>query len=401
MRRVLPLVGLLIVLLASKFAGAAEWPQFLGPSRNGFSPEKVVNRAWNRRAPKLLWKISMGDQGYAGPSVAAGSVFILDHQGDEDIVRALDIRTGKPRWEYRYRDARNNNYGFSRSTPTAARGKVYTISRLGQVTCLNAKTGKKVWSRNLTADFGGMKPNWDYSMSALVDGNNVIVCPGGRNAAVAALNADTGRTVWQGGGSDIPGYATPVAATLNGVRQYVVFTGKSMLGVNAGSGKLIWRFPWETFQDVNAATPVVSGNTVFITSGYGHGCALVEVNGSSARAKWESKAIQSHFSTPLLSGGYIYGSSDPSKLVCLELATGRVRWEQRGFEKGGVMGIDGLIIAIEGGTGNVALVKMTPAGYQELGRFRPLGGQSWTAPIVAEGKLLVRNQRELACFDLK
>jgi len=399
----------IVVLLALLFASflspahcaASDWPQFLGPSRNGTSSEIGINKNWLTKPPKMQWSVPMNDLGYSGPSVANGVLYIIDHTGDQDIVRALKLDNGKKVWESRYQDAAANYYGFTRSTPTVAAGKVYTISRLGLVNCLDAKTGKKIWSRSLVNDLGGVKPTWDYSMSALMDGNRVIVVPGSKKGTVAALDAGSGRTIWQGGGSDIPGYATPAVATLNGVRQYVVFTGKSVNGVEAATGKLLWRCPWETINDVNAATPIVSGNTVFITSDYGHGCALIEVTAQGARIKWQSKAIQSHFSTPILDDGCLYSTTDPNKLVCLDLATGKVRWEQRGFEKGGQMAVDGVLLAFEGAKGNLVMVKLTPAGYQELGRFRPLGGQSWTSPIVAGGKLIVRNQKTLACLELK
>jgi len=392
---------LLILLFGQAFVAAADWPQFLGPSHNGISPEKGINKNWRAKPPKVLWTVPMNDHGYAGPSVASGVLYIIDHAGNQDIVRALNVNTGKKVWEYRYQDAAGNFYGFTRATPTVANGKVYTISRLGQVLCLDAKTGKKVWSRSLVKDLQGRKPTWEYSMSALVDGKQVIVVPGSAKGTVAALDAGTGRTTWQGGGSDIPGYATPVLASINGVRQYVVFTGVSVIGVDTARGKLLWRCPWKTKDDVNAATPIVSGNTVFITSDYGRGCALVEVTGKGARIKWQNRLIQSHFTTPILSGGFLYSTTDPNKLVCIEHATGKVRWERRGFEKGGQMAVDGVLLAFEGASGNLVMVKIAPNGYQELGRIRPLGGQSWTAPIAAGDKLIIRNQQTLACLSLK
>jgi len=391
----------LLLLLLGMHAFAADWPFFLGPNHTGISPEKGINKTWKTRAPKALWKTPMSDEGYAGPSVVGNMLYIVDHTGDQDIVRALNLTNGKKVWEYKYKDAAGSNYGFTRSTPVLAGGKVYTVSRLGLVLCLDAKSGKRVWSRSLLKDLHGRKPTWDYSMSVLIDGKKVIVVPGAGSGTVAALDAATGKTIWQGGGNDIPGYATPVLATINKVRQYVVFTGKSLIGVDTNSGKLLWRCPWETSNDVNAACPIVSGNHVFITSDYGKGCALVEVVGKTAKIKWQNRSIMSHFSAPIFSNGFIYSTSDPGKLVCMEFATGKVRWEQRGFEKGGVSAADGVLLAFEGNTGNLVMVKMAPDKYTELGRFRPLGGQSWTAPVMANGKLIIRNQKTLACLALK
>ena len=396
--RILLVLPLLFAL--SLAALAEDWPQFLGASREGISPETKLNVNWETRAPAISWKVPMTDNGYAGPSVAAGKVFIIDHKGDQDIVRALDLATGEQVWQYSYADADKDNYGFSRATPTVNDGKVYTVSRLGQVYCLDAKLGTKIWSRNLLTEFNGKKPTWDYAMSALIDGDKVIVCPGGPNI-LAVLDKATGKTLLQGGGSDTPSYATPVVATLDGVKQYLVFAASGLLGVDAATGARLWSYPWKSSYDINAASPRVIGNTVFITSGYGHGCALLEVKGNTVSVRWESKLIQSHFSTPIIVDGYIYGTTDPGKLVCLDLQTGKLQWEHTGFEKGGLLGVDGTIIALAGNTGELIAAKLTPAGYTETGRIKPLGGQSWTAPILADGKLLIRNKTTLACLDMK
>jgi len=396
--RVLTALSLLIVL--SLVAHAGDWPQFLGPTRNGVSPETKLNLNWTATGPKLLWKVPMTDNGYAGPAVAGGKVFIIDHQKSTDIVQAFDLAGGKPVWQFAYPDAEADNYGFSRSTPTVNDGKVYIIGRLGQVFCLDAAHGTKIWARNLLTEFHGNKPKWNYAMSALIDGDTVIVTPGGPNI-VAALDKKTGKTLWQGGGSDTPGYATPTIATLNGVKQYLIFTATGLVSVDAGTGARRWMFPWKTDYDVNAATPQVAGNTVFITSGYKHGCALLTVKGNTVSAVWESKAIQSHFNTPIIVDGYIYGTSDPGKLVCLDLKTGHLIWEHPGFEKGGLVGVSGAIIALAGGNGELIAARLSPTGYTELGRQKPLSGQSWTAPIIANGKLLIRNKTTLACYELK
>jgi outer membrane protein assembly factor BamB len=275
---------------------------------------------------------------------------------------------------------------------------VYTISHSGLVHCLDEQTGAKVWARDIQADFAGQRPNWGYSMSVAIDGDAAIVCPGGPNASVVKLDRQTGETIWAGGGSDVPGYATPIIAELFGLKQYVVFTNVSVIGVQAETGALVWRVPWET--TVNVATPLVFGNYIFITSGYGHGCAMVEVTAQGAAIRWENKEIQAHFNSPLGYGGQIYGIGDPGFLVCLDPATGNVLWKQPGFEKGGLCAVDGVLIGLAGDSGAVVMASASPAGYEELGRFTPLGGQSWTAPIVANGRLIVRNRQALASFDL-
>ncbi len=377
-----------------------DWPRFLGPSGSGLAPSQGLKTSWSQAPPSQLWKVGMGDNGYAGPAVAGGRVYIVDHQGQEDVVRCLSLSDGSTVWTASYPEPGGDNYGFSRATPCIAGGRVYVVSRSGVVRCLNASDGSTVWNRNMQADLGGKPPQWNYAASPIVDDGKLILVPGGPKGTVAALNKDNGKTIWQGGGSDIAGYATPVPATIGGTKQYVVFNGKALTGVRASDGRLLWRVAWETSYDVNAATPIVSGNRIFITSGYGVGCGMVEVSGSSAQIVWRNKAIQAHFSSPVLYEGYIYGIGDPGNLVCLRPSDGKVLWQQGGFEKGGLIIVDGLILALQGGDGALVQVKATPAGYQEFGRFTPLGGQSWTAPVVAGGKLIVRNKTTLAAYAL-
>ncbi|MGM0492712.1 MAG: PQQ-binding-like beta-propeller repeat protein [Armatimonadota bacterium] len=397
--RVNRLLAIIACLTVAAAVFAADWPVWLGPNQDGTAPDTGINKDWNNNPPEKLWQVQMHDGGYAGPSVADGKVFIIDHEGQQDVVRAIDLETGDDVWECRYNDLEKANYGFSRSTPVYHDGRLYTVSFKGNVACIDAETGEIVWGVNMPGKFGGVRPTWGYAMSALIDGDRLIIVPGGENACVAALDRMTGEVIWTGGGSDIPGYATPVKATIEGTSQYVVFTGKSVIGVDVEDGSLLWRVPWETSHDVNAATPIVSGNHVFITSNYKRGCAVITVGENGADITWETKGMWSHFNTPVYHDGYLYGPSNPN-LVCLDPSNGEQVWTQSGFERGGVCLVDGVILALSGNQGFLAMVEATPDGYNELGRFTPLGGQSWTAPIVADGKLIVRNKEALACFDL-
>jgi len=394
------LVMVALCLCLPLAALAADWPQWHGPDRNDISTETGINKDWNANPPQKLWQVEMHDDGYAGPSVADGKVFIVDHLGAEDIVRAISLQDGTDVWQYKYQDLSKANRGFTRSTPTWAGGRLYTVSFMGKVHCLDASTGQKIWMRDMPREFGGRTPTWGYAMSALVDGEKVIVCPGGNGASVAALSAETGETLWKGGGSDGAGYATPVKATILGREQYVVFAGKALIGVDAASGQLLWRYPWETEYDVNAATPLVSGDAVFITSGYGHGCAMIQIDQSGPVLIYENKVIVAQFSSPVYYNSYIFGNSDPGLLVCLDPRTGQAAWKQQGFGKGGLVIVDGTIIAMDGNNGYVVMVEATSGRYHELGRIQPLTGESWTAPIIANGKLIVRNKQALCCLNL-
>lgn len=390
---------LLLLALCTQAISAADWPNFLGPTRNSLSPETGLNKNWTAQPPRELWRVPMNDDGYAGPSVANGKLFIVDHQGDKDMVRALDLKTGKDLWTYTYDDKSKPNHGFARATPTVEAGKVYTVSRFGIVHCLDEQTGKVIWRKDVVAEFKGILPRWEMAWSPMTDGDKLIVVPGGDGAAVATLNKHTGATIWKGGGSDKPGYATPVVATLGGVKQYIVFTAFHLIGVEAATGKLLWQVPWRTDWDVNAATPLIVGDKIFITSNYKHGCALVDVAANKPTVVWENTELQCHFNSPVLYNGHIYGISN--WMACLDPASGRALWKQSGFEKGGLIIADGVILALDGAKGDLVMVEASPRAYRELGRIKPLGGQSWTAPVLADGKLVIRNKKTLACLALK
>jgi outer membrane protein assembly factor BamB len=381
--------------------GGSDWPRFLGPNANSTSSEKGINKNWNANPPKLLRRITMSDGGYAGPAVANGLIYIVDHNGSKDIVRAIDIKTGENAWTYEYEDTASANYGFARATPLIYDGKVWTLGMMGELNCLDAKTGAPIWSKNIVSEFQGNAPQWAFASSPVLDGQRLIVCPGGPNATVVALNKDTGAVIMKGGGSDKPGYATPVIATIGGKKQYVVFQATGVAGVDVVNGAPIWRYPWKTSYDVNAATPLVIGNNVFITSGYGTGCAMLGISGSDVAVRWQNKSIRSRIQAPIYYNGYIYGTGEPGNLTCLDPKTGDTKWQQAGFEWGGLVLADGVLIVFDGASGSLVMVEATPKAYIELGRFTPLGGKSWTAPIIAQGCLIVRNEKELAWYSLK
>ena len=397
------LVTLIVVVggLLSGIASAADWPNFMGPTHNGIAPDTDLNKDWAAKPPKELWRVALTDNGYPGPSVADGKVFIIDHQGAEDIVRALKLETGEELWRYAYADLDTHNFGYAEATPTYFEGMVYTASRLGRINCLNAADGKLVWSRTMQQDFGGRTPGWLYAESVLVDDDKVVICTGAADGNVVALNRTTGELIWKGGNGEMPGYATAIAATILDKKQYLVCTGSSVIGVNPDDGKVLWQAPWQNQAQVNASQPAVVANSIFITSGYGIGCGLFDITPDGAKERWRNHEISAHFSCPVLYNGRIYSNSDPGNLVCMMPGTGAVAWKQKGFEKGGLIAVDGVILALDGAAGDLVMVKADPKEYQELGRIKPLGGQSWTAPVLADGRLLVRNTQTMVCLDLR
>jgi outer membrane protein assembly factor BamB len=398
--RILAVVALIVTFAAGQ-ALAADWPQFRGPDGTGISSETGLNKDWGNKPPQVLWRVSLSDNGYAGPSAAAGKVYIVDHEGDQDILRCLDLQTGGELWRYSYPEPGKFDYGFCRTTPTVNEGKVYVWSRGGQALCLKADTGTPIWTRNLMRELGGKAPGWSFAASPVIDGDRVIFTPGGNQGNTVVLNKETGDTIWRGGTGDVPGHATPVVAQINGVKTYVVMTSSSLTGLDAATGKALWRTPFENKAKVNAASPVVVPPYIFITTGYGFGCQLVGISPQGPQVLWQNTNMQAHFSSPIYYNNVFFGTTDPGNLICLNPKDGSVLWSRGGFEKGGIMIADGVIIGLCGKTGELVMAKATYEGYQELGRIVPLGGQSWTAPILADGKLIIRNTKTLACLDMK
>lgn len=380
---------------------AVDWPQFRGPLADGISKEKLFNVNWQEKAPKQLWKVDMNDDSYSGPSVVGGKVFIVGHSGENDIVKCLDLKTGAPVWDFPYPDPGASNFGYTRATPSVSKGLLVTLSRHGVVYCLDIKTGKQVWTRDLIKDFGGSMPGWGHSASPLIDGIKVIVCPGGKDASVAALDLKTGATIWQGGGSDPASFSTPVKAQILGTQQYVILSANVVKGVDIRDGKLLWQSDFKTNGGINVPMPIVIGNSVFITASYNMGCSLIEIAlNFTAAVKWHNKNMLAHFSTPILMNGYIYGVGDPGKLMCIDPNDGTQKWAVDGFEKGPSIGIGEYLLTLVGNTGNLVLSKPSPEKYQEICRIPTLSGQSWTAPVYSNGMLLIRNTKALACYDM-
>lgn len=382
-------------------AHADDWPRFLGPHGTGISSETDLNVDWRANPPEILWRVDLHDGGFAGPSAAEDKVFIIDHRNSEGVVRAFDLATGKALWSFSYADAAGENYGFARTTPAFDNGRLFALSRMGRVFCLNADSGAVIWQKDAIKTFGGALPRWQIAGSPILDGDQLIICVGGPDTLVA-LDPSSGALLWKGGNGDPMGYATPVVTQVGGERLVLAFTGTSLIGVRPGDGQVVWTHPWQTSYDVNAATPIVlPEQRVFITSGYRHGCALLQMAPSSVRVLWENKNVQAHFSTPVFYQGHIYANSDPDHLVCLDPSDGSVAWSQRGFQKGGLILADGHIFALGGRNGDLVVVEAAPSDYVEKGRITPLGGKSWTAPILCDGKLIIRNTQAMACLDVK
>lgn len=394
------LLTLLALPLLALSARGDDWPQFRGPASSGVSAEKGLNKDWNTRPPKVLWKFDMHDDGNAAPAVAGDRVYIVDHTGTQDIVRALDLAAGTQVWQSVYDDLKNNRYGFTVSTPLIADGKIYILARSGKVLSFDAATGKQLWQRNLMAEIKAQVPAWDYTMSPVLDGDQLLFAPGGNGTGVVALDKASGKTLWQGGGGGLTSFATPLLATIDGKKQVVALTAQAVKGVNAADGKLLWEVPWPTAYDKKGPSPVLIGERVLISTTEKGDTGLIEVKDNIPKVVWSTKTIQCHFTTPVFYHDRLWASSD-ANLIAVEPLTGKIFWKQSGFQNASLLAADDTIIALAGTNGKLTLVDATAATYKELGAFTPLGGQSWTAPILAGGKLLVRNAKTLECLDLK
>lgn len=395
-------------VIRSVSAGAGEWRQYRGPHGDGTSADPAINLDWKAKSPVVLWSVLLGDEGWSNPALGDGRVFVMDHEGKEggsDVMRALDLNSGKMIWSTRLNGPSQNKYGYTASTPALDDGKLYCVSRTMRVSCLDAATGKELWWRDALTDFSARSPEkaWGHSASPLVDSQQVYLVPGGAEAAVVALDKATGATRWQAPGG-AAGYASPVFYREGPGRQVVVFNSEGLIGFNPADGRRLWTLPWVSSFNQNSATPLVIGKRILITSSWRMGAALVDITDTKPSVVWKSKDLMARFSSPVQVNGYIYGVSEPQtpgQLVCLDAATGETKWKQPGFDFGPLAAAGGAIIVVNGKTGDVVLVEANPAVYKELGRVKqdkPVN--AWNMPIVAGGKMLVRNQKSLCCLDV-
>lgn len=400
------------VLLDGPSAPSGEWPQWLGPQRNGTSPESVA--AWPDSGPKVLWREKVGP-GYSGVVVAGGRAFTHSREGDQEVVIARDAVTGKELWRFGYPCSYRGTYGNGpRATPAVDGDRIVTAGVTGVLLCLEASSGKELWRHDLLAEFSAPMPQYGVAFSPLLDSERVYTTPGGSGSSLAAFDRETGRLLWKSQ-SDPAGYSSPILVTAGGVRQLVCFTGSGLVGVRPENGKLLWRFPWTTSFNVNAATPLAfqarTGETVsdylFLSSAYDKGCAVLKVvpagpDACGVRWVYESKGMQMRFATPVRVGHHLYGCSDPDPgmLTCLDVRTGEVKWKQRNFGKGSVLAAGGILVALSD-QGRLVLAEANPESYQERARWQAFRGRTWTSPSLAAGRLYLRNDEEVVCIEVR
>ncbi|HJS24552.1 MAG TPA: PQQ-binding-like beta-propeller repeat protein [Pyrinomonadaceae bacterium] len=395
-------VVLLNVAAAALAQSAANWPQWRGPNRDGISKETGLLKQWPEGGPPLAWKVTGAGRGYSSFSISNGKLYTMGLRGDREFVIAFDVATGKEAWATPHGSAFRNDRGDGpRGTPTIDGDRVYALGGAGDLSALDARTGKVVWSKNILKEFGGSNITWGISESPLVLGNKVLVNAGARDASMVALNKADGSVIWKSQ-SDEPGYSSAIPAEINGVTQVVFFTARRAVGLDSKDGRLLWDYERPANNVANAATPIVRANRIFISSDYGTGGGVVEIKpDNKAQEIYFTKDMKNHHSSSVLIGDHLYGFSS-SILTAMRFDTGEIAWRDRSVGKGSLVFADGhLYLLSENGV--VGLVEATPAGYKEKGRFRIQQDSlpTWAHPVVAGGRLYLRDQDTIYAYDVR
>jgi len=388
--------------------GGTYWSGFRGANRSGRYDELPVNFRWSETPPKLLWKQPIGG-GYASFAIARGVAYTIEQRRDEEAVTAYDIATGTELWAMAWPARFEERMGGDgpRSTPTWHDGRVYAVGGTGELRCLDGESGATIWRRDVLNDTVATPLHYGACASPLMLGDAVVVLGGNpagkRGRGMIAYDRGTGEILWQALNEKV-GYASPVLAAINGVDQILTFTGHRFLGLDPGSREVLWQFPWKINYDNAIAQPlVVTTNQVFISAGYGKGCALLEFQNDkdawSLETKWRNIFMKNKFSSSVLHEGHIYGL-DNDIMVCLDVATGRKQWKDGRYGYGQIILVHDHVLVLCG-DGDMALVKCNPEEHEEVARIPALDGKTWNHPAMADGLLLIRNSATMACYDLR
>lgn len=402
-------------------ASTADWPQWRGPKRDGLSRDSGLLKQWPADGPKLLWQVNDIGDGYSTPAVVGTRIYLMSNRGmDNEFVQALSTKDGKPIWTTRVGNVGNPDqnppYPKARSTPTVDSGFIYALGSDGDLACLEAASGKIRWQKSLRKEFGGQPHEWAYAESPLVDGDVLVVTPGGAQATIVALNKKTGAVIWKSAvpEGDPAGYASAIVVQAGGRKQYVQFLSKGMVGVDAKTGEFLWRYKEVAKGPAQAFTPIARDEYVYGGAlSVGGGLVRLKPNGNGVAAEqvYFARGLPNGFGGAVLVGTYLYGSGARGPMVAVEFATGKVMWKAESIGGASITYADGHLYIHEG-SGAVVLAEATSEAYREKGRFTPPGqpnrkqsGQiSETAygyPVIADGKLYIRDLGTLWAYDVK
>jgi len=404
---------------------ADDWPQWRGPNRDGHSTEKGIEADWSKNPPKLDWMVEGMGQGYASMSIVDGRLYTSGNTGGGQSVIAVDAKTGKVLWS---KSVTENNpkhgYDGSRTTPTVDGENLYIVSSDGRIVCLKTENGEIVWERPFSEWGGKMMSGWGFSESPLVDGDLVLCTPGAANAMIVALDKKTGKEVWKstvpqgdaigGGGKDGAGYSSIVVSNGGGVKQYVQLIGRGVIGVRASDGKFLWGYSKVANGTANIPTPIVDGDYVFASTGYGAGACLLKLKkkgkdevDATEEYFLDSKTFQNHHGGMVKIGDYIYAGHQHNKgfPICLEMKSGKVKWGGNTRPEGGGSAAltavgDSLVFRYQDGL--ITVMEASPKGYEIVGSFKPeyQERESWSHPVIVNGKMYLREQNKLMCYDI-
>lgn len=383
-------------------ARAEDWPQWRGPQRNGTSTETGWRDTWPAEGPPIAWKAKVG-LGFSGFVVARDRAFTLGHADGQDTVWCLDAVSGKIIWKHSYPAELGDKFfeGGTTGTPTVAGDRVFTLSRWGDLFCFEAATGKIVWQKNVQKETGARVPDWGFTGTPLVHENLLVLNVGD---AGLALDPATGKILWQSAIKSA-GYSAPLPVRRDGQWLALLGSGSSYVAVNLLDGKEAWRIRWLTEYGINASDPIVDGDRLFLSTGYGKGGGLFKLGAGEPEPLWKTKKLRTQMNAAVLFQGHLYGTdgdtTEKAALKCLDFATGEEKWTQPGFGSGAVILADGKLIAL-GGTGELLVAPATPTGFKPTARAQVLGGKCWTAPVLANGRVYCRNGRgDVAVLDLR
>ena len=410
-----------ILCLCFMNVALADWPQWRGPERSGVSKESGLLKQWPAGGPKLLWQVNDLGDGYSTPVVVGNRIYMMSNRGmDNEFVQAISAADGKVIWTSRVGNVgnpdQNPSYPKARSTPTIDGAFLYALGSDGDLACLDVKTGKIRWSKNVRKEFGGQPGEWAYAESPLVDGDVVVVTPGGPQATMAALNKKTGAVIWKSAipGGDPAGYASAIVVQAAGRKQYVQLLSKGMVGVDAKTGQFLWRYADVAKGPAQYFTPVASGEHVYCGAlGIGGGMVRLkaEGNGVVAEPVYFTRGLPNGIGGAVIVGDHLYGTEVTQKLLAVEFLTGKVMWESKDFGWGSIAAADGHLY-VHLVTGDYILAEASPAGFREKGRFTPPNppkhkqvGQfpemAFTYPVIANGRLYVRDLGTMWAYDIK
>jgi outer membrane protein assembly factor BamB len=401
------LLGAAAILLCGR-ADAEDWPQFLGPKRDGASSEAGLATTWTKSGPRLIWESEVGD-GWSGPVIAGGRLVLFHRQGDEEIVACLDAATGKEQWKFAYATGYVDDFGKDRgprATPLIAGNHVYTLGAEGKMHCLELATGKKVWNRDLNDDYRAAKGFFGVATSPVLEKNAILVNIGGRDAGIVALNKDTGKEVWKAT-KDGASYSSPEVATIDGARHALFLTRAGIVSLDPANGNVHFSKPWRSRNNasVNAASPVVVGKEVFFSASYDTGAILLTAKKDSFDEIWSNdESLSCHYGTPIYHDGHLYGfhgrQEQGASLRCIEWKTGKVIWSKDKFGCGAMIRAADLLVILNE-NGDLVLMEATAKEYKELARASVLGPGCRAQIALANGRLYARDTKQVVCLELK